>query len=38
MECVWQNAYKKIKINSSEHPTLLTEPILNPKTQREKML
>eukprot|EP01083_Nonionella_stella_P107808 312724_1 len=37
MEVVWQNTFKQLKVNASEHAVLLTEIPLNPKANREKM-
>lgn len=36
MEQVWQQVYTDLKVNSEEHPVLLTEAALNPKRNREK--
>ncbi len=39
MEKIWNYAFhKKLKIEPEEHPILLTEPALNPKQNREKMI
>ncbi|XP_075720155.1 actin-related protein T3 [Rhinoderma darwinii] len=38
MELIWKHAYThNLKINPSERPTLITEPPLNPLSNREKM-
>eukprot|EP01068_Selenidium_serpulae_P009602 Selendium_serpulae@DN5272_c0_g2_i1.p1 len=36
MEHVWSHVYSEMKINSEEHPVLLTEAPLNPRRNREK--
>ncbi|EPR63540.1 actin-related protein ARP1 [Toxoplasma gondii TgCatPRC2] len=36
MELVWTQVFSEMKINSEEHPVLLTESALNPRKQREK--
>eukprot|EP01105_Mastigella_eilhardi_P024231 TRINITY_DN6288_c2_g1_i3.p1 TRINITY_DN6288_c2_g1~~TRINITY_DN6288_c2_g1_i3.p1 ORF type:complete len:287 (+),score=70.19 TRINITY_DN6288_c2_g1_i3:343-1203(+) len=36
MERVWKYMYAKLKVQSEEHPVLLTEPPLNPRKMREK--
>ena len=36
MEQVWAHVYDELKINSEEHPVLLTEAPLNPRRNREK--
>lgn len=36
METVWYHVYAELKINSEEHPILLTEAPLNPRKNREK--
>jgi actin-related protein len=39
MEVLWQNTfYEKLKINPSYHPVLLTEAVINPKADRERMV
>ena len=38
MEKVWEYCFNNVlQLNSAEHPTLLTEPCLNPKKNRERM-
>jgi centractin len=37
MEAIWNYAYGEMKISQLEHPVLLTEPILNPYANRERM-
>jgi centractin len=37
MEQVWSYAYGEMKISPLEHPVLITEAILNPYSNREKM-
>ncbi|CEM37380.1 unnamed protein product [Vitrella brassicaformis CCMP3155] len=36
MENIWTHVYSEMKINSEEHPVLLTEAPLNPRRNREK--
>eukprot|EP00397_Hematodinium_sp_SG-2012_P025903 GEMP01027101.1.p1 GENE.GEMP01027101.1~~GEMP01027101.1.p1 ORF type:complete len:386 (+),score=72.44 GEMP01027101.1:80-1237(+) len=36
METVWHHVYQEMKVNSEEHPVLLTEAPLNPRKNREK--
>jgi centractin len=36
MEHVWNHVYTEMKVNSEEHPVLLTEAALNPRRTREK--
>lgn len=39
MEKIWHYAFKdELCVDTAEHPVLLTEPILNPKSNREKMV
>jgi actin len=39
MEVLWQNTfYEKLKTNPSYHPVLLTEAVINPKADRERMV
>eukprot|EP00475_Leptophrys_vorax_P014764 TRINITY_DN21036_c0_g1_i1.p1 TRINITY_DN21036_c0_g1~~TRINITY_DN21036_c0_g1_i1.p1 ORF type:complete len:472 (-),score=127.32 TRINITY_DN21036_c0_g1_i1:71-1486(-) len=38
MEVIWEHAFQLLKVKSSEHAVLVTEPPLNPKVNREKML
>ncbi|XP_049848354.1 uncharacterized protein LOC126314422 [Schistocerca gregaria] len=35
MEKIWANVYQELQINSEDHPMLLTEPPLNPISNRE---
>ena len=37
MESLWNYAYGELKISQLEHPVLLTEAILNPYSNRERM-
>lgn len=37
MELLWNNVYESLAVNKSEHPVLLTEAVLNPYSNREKM-
>lgn len=37
MENIWIHVYNSLKINSEEHPVLLTEAPLNPQKNKEKM-
>ena len=38
MEKIWQSTfYNRLCVDPSEHPVLLTEPLLNPKALRERM-
>ena len=37
MEHVWNHIYTEMKVNSEEHPVLLTEAALNPRRNREKV-
>jgi len=36
MEHIWNHVYSEMKVNSEEHPVLLTEAPLNPRRNREK--
>ncbi|XP_026192052.1 alpha-centractin [Cyclospora cayetanensis] len=36
MELLWAYVFSDLKVNSEEHPVLLTESVLNPRRQREK--
>eukprot|EP00922_Rhytidocystis_sp_ex-Travisia-forbesii_P039598 GHVS01058880.1.p1 GENE.GHVS01058880.1~~GHVS01058880.1.p1 ORF type:complete len:102 (+),score=11.07 GHVS01058880.1:88-393(+) len=36
METIWSHVYSEMKVNSEEHPVLLTEAPLNPRENREK--
>jgi len=36
METIWHYVYQEMKVNSEEHPVLLTEAPLNPRKNREK--
>ncbi|ETW28240.1 hypothetical protein PFFCH_04397 [Plasmodium falciparum FCH/4] len=37
MENIWIHVYNSLKINSDEHPILLTEAPLNPQKNKEKI-
>ncbi len=37
MEALWNYAYSELKVSQLEHPVLLTESILNPYSNREKI-
>lgn len=36
MEQIWRYIFDELKVSSKEHPVLLTEPPLNPFTNRTK--
>lgn len=36
MELIWRHIYSEMKLNTEEHPVLLTEAALNPRKNREK--
>lgn len=36
MENLWSYTFGELKVSSSEHPVLLTEPLLNPYSNRER--
>lgn len=36
MELIWRHIYSEMKVNTEEHPVLLTEAPLNPRKNREK--
>merc|ERR1740127_177747 len=36
MELIWRHIYSEMKVNTEEHPVLLTEAPLNPRRNREK--
>lgn len=39
LEKIWHHTfYNELRIEPSEHPMLITEPIMNPKSNRERML
>ena len=37
MEHVWNHIYTEMKVNTEEHPVLLTEAALNPRRNRERV-
>ena len=37
MEAIWNYVYNEMKTTQLEHPVLLTEPVLNPYSNREHM-
>lgn len=36
-EKIWQHTHNELKVDSKEHPALLTEAPINPKFKREEM-
>jgi actin len=38
MEQLWLHAFTKLKVDPANHPVLLTEVIMNPKSNRERMV
>ena len=37
MEKIWDYSFRQLKASPNEHPVLLTESVMNPKVNREKM-
>ena len=37
MECLWNHCFNEMKVKPNEHPVFLTEPILNPFKEKEKI-
>jgi len=36
MQLIWQYAYSSLNVVQDQHPVLLTEPALNPRSNRAK--
>jgi actin beta/gamma 1 len=37
MEKIWKHIYQELNVSTKEHPVLLTESPINPKSNRSKM-
>jgi len=38
MELIWEHTFETLRVDTSRHPVLLTEPPYNPKPSRERMV
>ncbi|XP_066532829.1 uncharacterized protein si:ch211-241j12.3 [Hoplias malabaricus] len=37
METIWQHVFSELRVDADDHPVLLTEPVMNPLLNRQRM-